>query len=241
MPEYEFIGKSLFFPKHGILVIGDLHIGYEAMLRQSGVLVPARQVKDIINDFKEIFKEIKNEANELKKIVFIGDIKHMFGFDREEKNEFVKVIEFLGEYLPQENIILIKGNHDTIDYTFEGRMKTFYIDGDILFVHGHKRIKQLEDKEVKTIVFGHIHPCILFDEGAKKEAYKCFLTGKDLGKEIIVLPSFLGFVEGTAVNDYEDDYIESFSIVPKKDIMNFNVHAIGKDSVLDFGKVKDYN
>lgn len=241
MPEYIFINKSLFFPKQGILVIGDLHIGFEEMLRQSGVLVPARQVKDIINDLKNIFDEIKKQGHELRKIVFIGDIKHMFTYEREEKNEFQKVMEFLGDYLPQENIILIKGNHDTVDYTFEGLMKTHYIEGEILFLHGHKKIKQLEDKKIHTVVFGHIHPCILFEEASKKEAYKCFLTGKAKGKEVIVMPSFLDFVEGTPINDYKEDYIESFSIVPKKDIMNFNVHAIGDGEVLEFGKVSDYN
>ena len=238
--EYVFIGKSLFFPEEGILVIGDLHIGYEAMLRQSGVLVPARQVKDIIEDFKKIFAEIKEQKYDLRKIVFIGDIKHAFGYESEEKNEFQEVLSFLGEHLPQENIILIKGNNDTVDYTFEGLMKQFYIYEGILFLHGHKKIKEIRNKEVKTIVFGHIHPCILFEESAKKEAYKCFLTGKYLGKEVIVLPSFLGFVEGTAVNDYREDYIESFSIIPKKDIMDFEIHAVGDDKIYEFGKVKSY-
>jgi len=62
MENYEFIDRTLFFPKKGILVIGDLHIGYEAMLRQSGVLIPERQIKDIIKDLKNIFKEIKNRG-----------------------------------------------------------------------------------------------------------------------------------------------------------------------------------
>jgi putative SbcD/Mre11-related phosphoesterase len=240
MLEYIFIDKSLFFPKQGILAIGDLHIGYEAMLRQSGVLIPERQVKDIINGLKEIFEKIKKQGHELKKIVFIGDIKHAFTFEYGEKNEFRKVIEFLGENLPQENIILIKGNHDTIDYTFEGLMKSYYIDGEILFLHGHKKIKELNDKNIKTIVFGHIHPSVSFEEGAKKESYKCFLTGRSNNKDVIVLPSFLGFVEGTPINDYQEDYIESFSIIPKKEIMNFRVHAVGKNEVLNFGKVKDF-
>jgi len=237
--DYIFIDKSLFFPKQGILVIGDLHIGYEAMLRQSGVLVPERQVKDIINELKEIFEKIKQEEHELRKIVFIGDIKHAFTFEKIEKNEFQQVIEFLGEFLPQENIVLIKGNHDTIDYTFEGIMKPYYIEDGILFVHGHKKIKEIHDPKVKTVVFGHIHPCVIFEEGAKKEAYKCFLTGAYDKKEVIVLPSFLGFVEGTPVNDYDEDYIESFSIIPKKDIINFNIHAIGEDRIYGFGKIKD--
>ena len=55
MVEYEFISKTLFFPEKGILVIGDLHIGYEAMLRQSGILIPERQIKDLITDLKKIF------------------------------------------------------------------------------------------------------------------------------------------------------------------------------------------
>ena len=236
---YIFIDKSLFFLKQGILVIGDLHIGFEAMLRQSGILVPERQVKDIIQDLKNIFNEIKKQKHELRKIVFIGDIKHAFGFEKEEKNEFWQVIEFLGNYLPQENIILIKGNHDTIDYTFEGLMKLYYIDNGILFLHGHKKIPQLKNKEISTVVLGHIRPCVLFEEGAKKEAYKCFLTGNYNNKKVIVMPSFFGFIEGTPVNDYDKDYVESFSIIPKKSMMNFNIHVIGKGKIYDFGKVKN--
>jgi len=239
IPKYQFIDKSLFFPEKGILVIGDLHIGYEAMLRQSGVLVPKRQVKDIIEDLKRIFKIIKDKKWELKKIVFLGDIKHAFYFEPVEKNEFQEIIEFLGEKLPQENIILIKGNHDTIDYTFEGLMKPYYIENDIAFVHGDDIIKQVFDKKIKIIVMGHIHPSIILTEGAKKEAFKCFLEGDYKGKRVIIMPSFLDFVEGTPVNNYKTDYIESFSIIPKITILNFQVHVIGKEKIYDFGKVKD--
>jgi metallophosphoesterase superfamily enzyme len=31
-----FISKTLFFPKEGILVIGDLHLGYNLMLENQG-------------------------------------------------------------------------------------------------------------------------------------------------------------------------------------------------------------
>jgi uncharacterized protein len=239
MENYEFIDRTLFFPKQGILVIGDLHIGYEAMLRQSGVLIPERQIKDIIKDLKNIFKEIKNRGFDLKKIVFIGDIKHAFYFQHKEANEFQEVIQFLGSTLPQENITIIKGNHDTIDYTFEGVMKPYHIEGDIAFVHGHKPVEEVFEKNIKTIVMGHLHPCVILESGAKKEAYKCFLDGIYNGKNIIIMPSFLDFIEGTPVNDYNEDYIESFSIIPKKAILNFKIHAIGKDEIYEFGKIKD--
>jgi metallophosphoesterase superfamily enzyme len=49
-------------------------------------------------------------------------------------------------------------------------------------------------------------------KGVKKEIYKCFLEGKSRGKTSIIIPSFLDFTEGTLVNDYNEDYFESFSI-----------------------------
>lgn len=243
MLNYKFIDRALFFSEKGILVIGDLHIGYDFMLEQSGVLIPKRQVKDIIKELKEIMKKIKNNKKELKKIIFIGDIKHAFGFEHSEKVDFQEIINFLGEILPKENIILIKGNHDTIDYSFEGKMKKFHIEGDILFIHGHEKSKETLSDKINTVVFGHLHPAVMLAEkpGIKKEIYKCFLTGKFKGKNIIVVPSFLEFTEGTLVNEYKEDYWEDFSIVSHKDIMNFNVHIVGKDEVYDFGKVKDLN
>lgn len=239
IPRYELIDKALFFSEKGILVIGDLHIGYEAMLRQSGVLIPERQVKNIISDLKSLFNKINKKGLEINKIVFLGDIKHAFYFEPVEKNEFQEVIEFLGEKLPQENIILIKGNHDTIDYTFEGLMKNYYIENEIAFVHGDDVINEVLDKKIKVIVMGHIHPSVILTEGAKKEAFKCFLDGDYKNKRVIIMPSFLDFVEGTPVNEYKTDYIESFSIIPKRAILNFQVHVIGKEKIYDFGRVKN--
>ncbi len=241
MPNYDFLSKSLFFPKQGILVIGDLHIGYDEMLRQSGVLIPERQIKEIIKDLEKIFKIIKEKKRTLNKIVFIGDIKHAFGFEHEERNEFEEVLEFLGEKLPAENIIFIKGNHDTIDYSPNNSMKDFHIEGEIAFIHGDEYIKEVFNKNTKTIIMGHLHPSIILVEknGVKKEKFKCFLTGKYKEKEVIILPSFLDFPEGTPVNDYNEDYIESFSIIPRKDILKFNIQVIGENKIYDFGIVRD--
>ena len=88
---------------------------------------------------------------------------------------------------------------------------------------------------------GHLHPSVIISEkdGVKKEKFKCFLTGKYKGKKVILMPSFLDFPEGTPVNDYEEEYIDSFSPIPKSSIMNFNVHVLGENRIFDFGKIKD--
>ncbi len=236
--EYEFIDKSLFFPQQGILVIGDLHIGYEYMLQQSGILIPERQVKEIIGDLEKIFNKLKDKK--IKKIIFIGDIKHSFGFEWQEKNYFNEILEFVKKYLKEKDIILIKGNHDTIDYSF-GRMKNYYIKNDIAFVHGHESFKKIFDKKIKTIVMGHIHPSVILSDkqGIKREKYKCFLIGKYKRKNIIIMPSFLATIEGTTINNLSDGYEDYFSIIPKKALMNFEVFVVGEDKVYGFGKVKE--
>ncbi len=239
MEDYHFIDKAVFFPKQGILVIGDLHLGYEAMLRQSGVLVPERQVQDVIKNFENIFQDIKKQGHSLNKIVFLGDLKHAFYFDRSEINEFRKIMDFLKKHFNEKNIILIKGNHDTIDYTFEDLMLPYHLEEDLLFLHGHQKASDYLINKAKIIVMGHTHPCVVFNKGAKTEAYKCFLEGQHKGKKVIIMPSFLDIIEGTPVNDYEEEYVEQFSLIPKKDIMDFKIYAIGDKKVLDFGKIKD--
>ena len=173
MIDYKFISKSLFFPEKGILVIGDLHLGYDYMIQQSGVLIPERQVEEIIQELKDIFQRINQSGRKIKKIIFLGDIKHSFSYEWKEKNFFNKVIEFLEKELDKKDIILIKGNHDTIDYSFSDRLQDYFIDGDLAFCHGHKLFPEILDKEIKTIVMGHLHPSVILSDSQniKKEKY----------------------------------------------------------------------
>lgn len=246
-PNYKFINETLFFPERGVLVIGDLHIGYDVMLRQSGVLIPERQIEETIERLGKIFEKIKEKNYELKKIIFLGDIKHSFGFEFEERKDFDQIMDFLKQRFSEENIILIKGNHDTIDYSFEGKMVDVHTEEGVVFLHGHKSFLEVFDKSTNLIVLGHLHPSVVLQEnpGIKKETYKCFLTGKYKKKEIIILPSFLNIIEGSRVNDYSDEKFhkdkKDFSIIPKKNLMGFKVHVVGKEKAYNFGKVKDFN
>jgi len=241
MKNHLFIDKTLFFPKQGILAIGDLHVGYEYMLRQSGVLVPEMQIKETISDLEKIFEKIDSLGHKLKKIIFLGDIKHSFGFEFEERNGLREIIRFLESKVSGENIIFIKGNHDTMDYTVDRKMKECHIEKNIAFLHGHKAFPEIFDKKIDTVVIGHLHPSIVLEEtfGVKREIYKCFLEGPSQKKNFIILPSFLGMSEGTPVNTYFEGYSESFTIIPKKDIMKFKIYVVGENEVLEFGEIRD--
>jgi uncharacterized protein len=238
--DYIFIGKTLFFPEKGILAVGDLHLGYEFKMQQSGLLVPEAQIKEIKEELKIIFNEIKEKKFKLKKIVFIGDIKHSFSYEWKEKNYFKELLTFLKEYVDDKNIILIKGNHDTIDYSFSDRLQDYFIGDEIAFTHGHVEFPEIFGEEIKTIVMGHLHPSVILSDSQniKREKYKCFLVGKFKKKEIIILPSFLATIEGTTINNIKEEYEDYFSIIPKKNLMNFETFVVGENEVYDFGKIK---
>ena len=237
--KYEFVGKSVFFPDVGILAIGDLHVGYEHALIQSGILLPEQQIGEIIDDLKNIIDEIKKRGLQLKKIIFLGDIKHYFNYEWKEKFNFDKILDFLRGFVKDSDIILIKGNHDKFDFSGK-EMKNYYFNSGIMFFHGHMAFPQIFEERVSTWVLGHLHPSVTLSDKAniKREKYKCFLTGEFKEKEVIIVPSFFGIIEGTPVNEKEYER-EGFSVIPNSELRNFDVHAINDDGkIYDFGKAE---
>ncbi|MEK6820183.1 MAG: metallophosphoesterase [Nanoarchaeota archaeon] len=228
--KYKFIDKSVFFPQEKILVVADLHLGYEQALNEAGVFLPKHQFKEIMENMKKIIEK----TGKLKEIIILGDLKHEFGtISSQEWREVLEFLDFLQE--KTEKIVLIKGNHDTILEPIAKRknleVKDFYIKKDVAFLHGHKSFLEVLDKKVKLLVMGHKHPAITIRENVKAETYKCFLVGKFKDKEIIILPSFFPLVEGS------DVFIEDTNLAFKFKFSGFKVYVVG-DKVYGFGKLK---
>ncbi len=232
MKKFKFIGKALFFPEEKILAISDLHIGFEATLNEAGIFLPRRQFKETLSELKKIFER----AEEVNEVIVLGDLKHEFGsISRQEWDETLKILEYLSGYAGK--IILIKGNHDTILEPIVKlkrlNIKDVYVQKNICFLHGHKAFPECDEKKIKTLVMGHKHPAITIREGAKSETYKCFLVGNYKGKEIIILPSFFPFIEGS--NMIIGDTNLAFNFKLKK----FEAFVLEGEKVYDFGKVKE--
>jgi len=236
---FTFISKTVFFPKEGILAIGDLHLGYEPMLREQGIMLNFNQLKNTKKELEIIIKKIKALFS-LKKIVLLGDMKHNFGFQKSELFDLRNFLKFLENFLSKEDIILIRGNHDKFTLNnYELRDVYVSSDGEIAFTHGHLWFKELEDKKVKTIVIGHIHPAIVIGDkvGIKREKYKCFLVGKYKRKQFIVVPSFFPLIAGSEIKElYTGGKHEP--IVKNKILKKFDSYVVGKDRIYNFGKYK---
>ena len=154
--EIELVGKGLFLNVEKTLVIGDLHLGYEEMLINKGVLVPKAQLKETLRDLEELVKKVKP-----LQIVINGDLKHEFGrvLGQEWKDTLTLIDWIVKKGI---KLIVIKGTHDpTLKPILSKRfLKT--VDslqlGKIFIFHGDKEMKI--PSGVETLIIGHEHPAI---------------------------------------------------------------------------------
>ena len=87
------IDLALWWEAKKLLIINDLHIGYEEALQQKGVLVPRFQLEEMRNMLERIFRHVRPET-----IVINGDLKHEFGrILRQEWKEILAFFDFLAE------------------------------------------------------------------------------------------------------------------------------------------------
>ena len=217
-----------------ILIFSDFHIGYEEALNKQGILVPRFQFKDVIKRLGKIFSELKKIK--LEKIIINGDLKHEFGrISEQEWRETLRLLDFLTNFCNE--IILVKGNHDTIIGPIAEKKKVKIVEhflvGNTLIIHGNKIPEKGLLKKAKTIVIGHEHPAISLREDIRIEKFKCFLKGKYKRKKLIIMPSFCLATEGTDV--LKEKLISPFL---DHDLRNFEVFVVA-DKVYDFGKVKN--
>ena len=107
----EIVGLGLYLKKMNVLVLGDIHIGYEENLNRQGVLIPRHHFKDVTENVKSIFKRIGTGKKKLSTIVINGDLKHEFGrISSQEWRDILRFLDLLSENC--EEVFLIKGNHD---------------------------------------------------------------------------------------------------------------------------------
>lgn len=220
---------ALFFEKEKLLCLADLHLGYDAELFARGVHVPTNEYEYVHRFITGLLIKYKP-----KKVLLNGDIKHGFGsINHKEWSHTLKILDLL----KNQEIIIIKGNHDIslvpITEKRNIRVVPHEILGDILFTHGDI----IPPKEIlvnaKIIIIGHEHPAITLSNGVRKETYKCFLTLNWKRKKLIAMPSTFSLTPGTDV--LTSAPFGPFLIEREK----ARVAVVGEDGVvLDFGELQ---
>jgi len=227
----EMIENCLYLKEKKILVISDIHLGYEESLNKQGVLIPRFQFKDTMEKLKSILKKVKP-----KTAVLNGDIKHEFGrISETEWRYIIGLIKLLEEFCKK--IVIVKGNHDVMLKPIAKKRNVelveFYKVKDLIICHGDKIPKNEDFKKSKIVVIGHEHPAISFKHDERVETYKCFLKGKYKNKTVIAVPSFHVLTIGSDIR--KEKLLSPFL----EDILNFEVFVVGKDEILPFGNLKN--
>jgi len=229
-----------------ILVLADLHIGYEESVVETGIF-PRIQTHEIITNLSKIFDKLNKRNIKLDKIIILGDLKHEHGkISPAEWRETLYVLDFISKKAKE--IILIKGNHDNILGPIANKrniqVKSLYQYNDILFMHGDKEYKTAfkhknkKDKDIKILILAHLHPAITLSDEYKKEKYKSFLLGKYKRKQTYILPSFnpisIGYDLITGKGKKE------FLIIPENKLKSFDaiIYNPEEDKAYNFGKIK---
>ncbi|MBT3406225.1 metallophosphoesterase [Candidatus Woesearchaeota archaeon] len=221
----------LYLEDEKILVVSDVHMGYEEALNKGGVLIPRHQFRETMERLKKTLTFVKPET-----IILNGDVKHEFGTISEtEWRHTIKLIDYLAKHCKK--LVLLRGNHDKslgpIAKKRNIEMMDEFLVGDTLISHGDHVPDVATLKDVKTIIIGHEHPAVSISDYPRVEKFKCFLVGKWKRKNLVVMPSYNLVTEGTDVvsdrllSPFLDGNLDKFRVV------------IVSDSVYDFGTLKD--
>ena len=232
LPGIAIVDLGLYLEKKQAIIIADLHLGYEEMLNKQGIFIPRLNFRDIKKRLKSMLEETQP-----KSVIINGDLKHEFGeISKQEWREVLAMLDFIQERTEQ--IVLIKGNHDTILGPLARRKGLSILDElyiteyAALILHGHKLSQSEEFKKAKTLIIAHEHAAIGLREGQRVELYKCFLKGKYGEKNLIVMPSMNAVAIGSDV--LSEKLLSPFL---QQDLSDFECWVV-EDKVYYFGKLR---
>ncbi|MCL4375420.1 metallophosphoesterase [Candidatus Marsarchaeota archaeon] len=228
----------LFIRPLSALVCSDLHLGYEGVAAEKGIMLPKINFRKI----KEQIKLAQDHAH-ASSIIINGDIKNEFSkVHTEEFNEFNDLVKYLKKDLGIKNVTLIKGNHDNFIDRLEKPLgvrveRQQVLMDNFLFFHGEE---PPDLNEEKVLVMGHLHPCIsIYSSLGIKEKLRCFLVGKTRSnKELIILPAMNYFSEGIEINSPSKPKLSGV-LSSIADINSMRALCICEEETLDFGTIHD--
>lgn len=170
-----------------VLVVADLHIGWEVTLAERGVHVPSQTPK-ILDRMTRLIESCKPTG-----LIFLGDVKHTIaGAEMEEWRDIPDFFETLEKTVS--DIQVIPGNHDgNLETLLPESVKILPSTGVVLWnvglFHGHAWPAP-ELLGCRSLVTGHVHPMVVFRDPlgfriARPVWVKARCNGAQLAKSIL--------------------------------------------------------
>jgi len=182
------------------LVLGDLHIGYEASMKGYSIF-------NLIKNLAKKIISLKNNYH-CNKLIILGDLKYNIAyFTEKEVYQIKKLFDILSENFDE--IIILKGNHDgKIENILKNPkikiLKEFKLQ-KVGFMHGHRK-PSINMMDCLYFIIGHSHPTLkLKDKNQVIHSYPVWIIG-NLKKskfkafqcqKVIIVPAFNPLIIGS--------------------------------------------
>jgi len=145
--------------KERVLVVADLHIGWEVALAEQGIHVPSQtpKMRDKLLKLIDLYKPTS--------LLFVGDVKHTIATaGLQEWRDIPELFEALINRVKDIKIIL--GNHDgNLEPLLPASVRIYPPTGvalwDAGFFHGNAWPTP-ELLQCRSLVIGHVHPTVMF-------------------------------------------------------------------------------
>jgi uncharacterized protein len=145
-----------------VLVVADLHLGWEVSLSHQGIHVPS-QVPRLLDKLRKIVNDVHP-----RQLILLGDVKHAVAKVELEEWKYVpEFFEGLVEIIP--DIQVVPGNHDgNLEPLTPRGVKISTSEGISLWgsvglFHGHAWPSP-PLLGCKFLVMGHLHPVVVFKD-----------------------------------------------------------------------------
>ncbi len=142
-----------------VLVVADLHIGWEVALADKGIHVPSQtpKMKEKLLKLVDLYKPTS--------LLFLGDVKHTIArVELSEWRDVPDLFETLVQKVHEVKVVL--GNHDgTLEPLLPSKVQVIPSTGvalsDAGFFHGNAWPAP-ELLQCRSLVIGHVHPIVAF-------------------------------------------------------------------------------
>ena len=198
--------RALHLPADDALVVGDLHVGLEAELREAGIHLPSQSWR-----MRARLDKLLKAAG-AQKLIVLGDLKH--AIPTATRDEHMDLPAFF-DGLDAE-VHLVRGNHDVDLDVLPPEVVVHAADGMRLgavgLVHGHTWPAD-DVMAAPLVVMCHNHPMVLLkDELGHRHKEACWIRAAltdaararyprlPLDATLVVMPAFNELLGGVAFN-----------------------------------------
>jgi DNA ligase-associated metallophosphoesterase len=176
--------RALFWPRHGALIVADLHLEKASWYAALGQPLPPYDSHDTLDRLARLVAETGAQA-----IWCLGDSFH----DRDAASRIVPAVaERLRAQAAAVRLLWIAGNHDGLSGGAWGGMVA-----DELLIDGIVLRHQCDRRETRPEMSGHFHPKLRLTVRGRSVARACFAVDE----RRLIFPAFGSLTGGLDVGD----------------------------------------